>query len=107
LTAAAGSTPAKTSKRIARRRGQISLNTAAVERPALISEGAEPLAYRAIIVAIERGGAPQYSIKRVTFHPRGRKNVGWDAVEWALRAELTGAGEILLTTWPGRQRATI
>jgi len=79
---------------------KVSLNTAAVERPELISEGAEIFGSQCIVVAIDarRRSADDPSSGWDVFTHGGRKNVGWDAVEWAQRAELLGAGEILLTS---------
>lgn len=81
---------------------KISLNTAAVERPELITEGAETFGSQCMVVAIDArrrreadgGGAPGWDV----YTHGGRRNVGWDAVEWAVRAEARGAGEILLTS---------
>jgi cyclase len=79
---------------------KVSLNTAAVERPDLISEGAEIFGSQCIIVAIDarRRSAGDSSNGWDVFTHGGRKNVGWDALEWAQRAERLGAGEILLTS---------
>ena len=79
---------------------KVSLNTAAVERPDLISETAEIFGSQCIIVAIDarRRRAGDSSNGWDVFTHGGRKNVGWDAVEWAQRAERLGAGEILLTS---------
>lgn len=79
---------------------KVSLNTAAVERPALISEGAEVFGSQCIIVAIDarRRSADNVSNGWDVFTHGGRRNVGWDAVAWAQRAEQLGAGEILLTS---------
>lgn len=82
---------------------KISLNTAAVVRPELISEGASVFGSQCMVVAIDarrrgnkgNGGAP--AAWDVYTHG-GRRSVGWDAVEWAVRAERLGAGEILLTS---------
>ena len=76
---------------------KVSLNTAAVERPELITEGANVFGSQCMVVAIDarrrsRGGGGDVYTKG------GRVNVGWDAVEWAARAEALGAGEILLTS---------
>lgn len=78
---------------------KVSLNTAAVVRPELISEGAEVFGSQCIIVAIDarrRKDASEDAWE--VFTHGGRKSVGWDAVEWAMRAERLGAGEILLTS---------
>jgi cyclase len=79
---------------------KISLNTAAVQRPELIAEAAEVFGCQCVIVAIDArrrnpaGATPGWEV----FTHGGRINVGWDAVEWATRAERLGAGEILLTS---------
>jgi cyclase len=76
------------------------LNTAAIERPVLISEGAEIFGSQCIVVAIDaRRRSPSDPAKGwEVFTHGGRRNVGWDAVEWAQRAASLGAGEILLTS---------
>ena len=79
---------------------KISLNTAAVQNPHLISEAAAIFGSQCIVVAIdarrrvENGSTAAWDV----FTHGGRNNVRWDAVEWAVRAEHLGAGEILLTS---------
>jgi imidazole glycerol-phosphate synthase subunit HisF len=77
---------------------KVSLNTAAVERPELITEGANVFGSQCMVLAIDarrrRAGAAGWDV----YTKGGRLNVGWDAVEWAVRAETLGAGEILLTS---------
>ncbi|HEX8335125.1 MAG TPA: imidazole glycerol phosphate synthase subunit HisF [Pyrinomonadaceae bacterium] len=76
---------------------KVSLNTAAVERPELITEGATVFGSQCMVVAIDarrRKGGVGWDV----YTHGGRKNVGRDAVEWAVRAESLGAGEILLTS---------
>ena len=76
---------------------KVSLNTAAVERPELITEGATVFGSQCMVVAVDarrRQGGAGWDV----YTHGGRKNVGWDAVEWAARAESLGAGEILLTS---------
>lgn len=79
---------------------KISLNTAAVERPDLISEGAEIFGSQCMVVAIDARRKSEDALERgwEVFTHGGRKNVGWDAIEWAQRAEQLGGGEILLTS---------
>jgi cyclase len=79
---------------------KVSLNTAAVEGPDLISRAAEIFGSQCIVVAIDarRRSVGDSSNGWEVFTHGGRKNVGWDAVEWAQRAERLGAGEILLTS---------
>lgn len=79
---------------------KISMNTAAVVRPRLISEGAEVFGSQCIVVAIDarRRIAGEAGAGWEVFTHGGRRAVGLDAVEWAARAEALGAGEILLTS---------
>jgi cyclase len=76
------------------------LNTAAVARPELITEGAETFGSQCIVVAIDARRRDHLNASKgwEVFTHGGRKNVFWDAVEWATRAERLGAGEILLTS---------
>jgi len=76
---------------------KVSLNTAAVERPELITEGATVFGSQCMVVAIDARRRKENGGWDVYTHG-GRRNVGWDAVEWAARAEKLGAGEILLTS---------
>ncbi|MFQ5610804.1 MAG: imidazole glycerol phosphate synthase subunit HisF [Anaerolineae bacterium] len=78
---------------------KVSLNTAAVKRPQLISEGARAFGSQAIVVAIDarrRTGAGEAGWE-ITTHG-GRRRTGLDAVAWARECEARGAGEILLTS---------
>jgi len=79
---------------------KISLNTAAVEQPALIAAAAETFGSQCVVVAIDarRRNGVDASAGWEGFTHGGRRNVGWDAVAWASRAETLGAGEILLTS---------
>ena len=74
---------------------KVSVNSAAVSNPDIISECAESFGRQCVVVAIDG--------KRVgdhweVFTHGGTKSAGIDAVEWAQRAEDLGAGEILLTS---------
>ncbi|MCA1591625.1 MAG: imidazole glycerol phosphate synthase subunit HisF [Acidobacteria bacterium] len=79
---------------------KVTLNTAAVERPELITEGAEVFGSQCMVVAIDarRKNARDAKAGWDVYTHGGRRGVGWDAVEWAARAEQLGAGEILLTS---------
>jgi len=75
---------------------KVSINTAAIENPKLITEGATKFGSQCIVVAIDarrraEGGWEVYT-------HGGRKPRGLDAVEWAVQAAQLGAGEILLTS---------
>lgn len=79
---------------------KVSMNTAAIEHPELIAEGATTFGSQCMVVAIDarRRQRDQPESGWEVFTHGGRKRVGLDAVEWASRAEKLGAGEILLTS---------
>lgn len=79
---------------------KVSLNTAAINRPELITEGAETFGSQCMVIAIDarRRNASDRGASWEAFTLGGRKRAGLDAVEWAARAEQLGAGEILLTS---------
>lgn len=105
---------------------KVSLNTAAIHHPTIITEGAKAFGSQAIVVAIdarkvtgnrEQGTAQKKSdlsaqsekqnqsssstqspVRWEVYTHGGRTPVGLDAVEWAKRVEELGAGEILLTS---------
>lgn len=79
---------------------KVSLNTAAVERPELVTAAAETFGSQCAVVAIDarRRDAEDAGAGWELWTHGGRRNTGWDAVEWAVRAEALGAGEILLTS---------
>jgi cyclase len=75
---------------------KVSVNTAAVRRPELISELSAEFGAQAVVLAIDaRRRAPgAWNV----YTRGGRDDEGFDAVEWAARGEALGAGEILLTS---------
>ena len=75
---------------------KITINTAAVQRPQLISEGAERFGSQCIVVAIDAKTEPDGAM-RVYTHG-GRKPAELDAVAWAREVVERGAGEIMLTS---------
>ena len=78
---------------------KVSLNTAALERPALIREAAERFGSQCIVVAIDARRQPGPGPERWGVYTHGgRRPTGRDAVEWAQQAVQLGAGEILLTS---------
>jgi cyclase len=79
---------------------KVTLNTAAVERPELITEGANVFGSQCMVVAIDARRRDPKNARAgwEVYTHGGRKAVGMDAVEWAARAEEFGAGEILLTS---------
>lgn len=75
---------------------KVSVNTAAVARPELLSEIAGRFGRQCCVLAIDaarRGGRFEVLVNG------GRKGTGIDAVAWAQEGEWRGAGEILLTSW--------
>ena len=74
---------------------KVGVNSAAVHRPELISEGAELFGSQCIVLAID---AKKEGERWIVYTAGGRKNEGIDAVEWAVRGVQLGAGEILLTS---------
>jgi cyclase len=75
---------------------KISVNSAALKRPELISEAAWKFGSQCVVVAIDARKRPNGGWD--VYLNGGRVNTGWDAVEWAIKAEELGAGEILLTS---------
>ncbi|MDQ3657334.1 MAG: imidazole glycerol phosphate synthase subunit HisF [Chloroflexota bacterium] len=76
---------------------KIFVNTAALGRPELITEGADMFGRQCIVVAVDARSNPSNGHWEVFTHG-GRRSAGRDAVEWAAEAERRGAGEILLTS---------
>lgn len=79
---------------------KISLNSAAIKRPALIQEGAEKFGNQCIVVAIDA----KYDADSQTWHvysQGGRVDTGLEVLAWAKKAVELGAGEILLTSMDG------
>jgi cyclase len=76
---------------------KVSINTAAINRPELISEGAEIFGRQCIVVAIDARRNDDGSGWGVYTHG-GRRPTGLDAVAWAARAAELGAGELLVTS---------
>ncbi|MBQ3906553.1 MAG: imidazole glycerol phosphate synthase subunit HisF [Lachnospiraceae bacterium] len=76
---------------------KISINSAAIMNPQLISDAAEKFGSQCVVVAIDakrRANGDGWTI----YKNGGRVDMGIDAVEWARTAEKMGAGEILLTS---------
>ncbi len=75
---------------------KVSINTAAVQRPEFVAEGAEKFGVQCIVVAIDAKavGPDRWEV----FTHGGRRPTGLDAVEWAQRMVELGAGELLLTS---------
>ncbi len=80
---------------------KVSINTSAVERPDLVSEGAKRFGSQCIVVAIDarrepgsNGASPEWKV----YTHGGRTRTERDVIEWAREAADRGAGEILLTS---------
>ncbi len=76
---------------------KISVNSSAINTPSLISDAADKFGSQCVVVAIDakrRADGTGWNI----YKNGGRIDVGIDAVEWAMKVEKLGAGEILLTS---------
>ena len=79
---------------------KISINSSAIMNPQLISDAADKFGSQCVVVAIDakkRADGSDWNI----YKNGGRVDMGMDAVEWAIKAEKMGAGEILLTSMDG------
>ncbi len=79
---------------------KVSVNSAAIMNPNLISEAADKFGSQCVVVAIDakrRSDGEGFTI----YKNGGRVDMDIDAVEWAIKAEKLGAGEILLTSMDG------
>lgn len=76
---------------------KISVNSAAIDNPQLIQEASDKFGSQCVVVAIDARRRADGSGWNIYKHG-GRIDMGMDAVEWAVRAEQLGAGEILLTS---------
>ena len=78
---------------------KVGVNTAAVDRPEVVSEIAEEFGAQCVVVAIDaRARRDEGTSGWEVYTHGGRTPVGLDAVEWAARVVELGAGEILLTS---------
>ncbi|MGI6491150.1 MAG: imidazole glycerol phosphate synthase subunit HisF [Pelotomaculum sp.] len=75
---------------------KVSMNTAALNNPSVVAEGAQRFGSRRIVVAIDarQTGPASWEV----YIKGGRTPTGIDAVDWARQVETLGAGEILLTS---------
>lgn len=76
---------------------KVAVNTAAILNPSLISEAADKFGSQCVVVAIDAKRRPDKSGWNI-YKNGGRVDMGIDAVEWAMKANELGAGEILLTS---------
>ena len=75
---------------------KISVNSAAIMNPGLIAEAADKFGSQCVVVAIDAKRRPDGGWN--IYKNGGRVDMGIDAVEWAMKADRLGAGEILLTS---------
>lgn len=75
---------------------KVSVNSAAIMNPRLIAEAADKFGSQCVVVAIDAKRRPEGGFN--IYKNGGRVDMGIDAVEWAIKAESLGAGEILLTS---------
>ncbi len=78
---------------------KVAINSAAINRPELISESAEKFGSQCVVVAIDAKRRPDGGFG--VYKNGGRIDTGLDAIEWAKEAERRGAGEIPLTSMVG------
>ncbi len=76
---------------------KVSVNSAAINNPTLISEAADKFGSQCVVVAIDARRRKDGSGWNI-YKNGGRIDTGIDAVEWAMKADKLGAGEILLTS---------
>ena len=76
---------------------KVSVNTAAVLRPELVTEISERFGRQCMVVAVDARAISHGAWEVVV--SGGRKSVGVDVLEWLASAERRGAGEFLLTSW--------
>ena len=79
---------------------KVSVNSAAIMNPQLISDAADKFGSQCVVVAIDAKRRPDGSGWNI-YKNGGRVDMGIDAVEWAMKADRLGAGEILLTSMDG------
>lgn len=75
---------------------KVSVNSAAIMNPQLIADAADKFGSQCVVVAIDAKRRPEGGFN--IYKNGGRVDMGIDAVEWAVKAESLGAGEILLTS---------
>lgn len=78
---------------------KVSINTAAVQNPALVEEASGFFGSQCIVVAVDAKRVPGAGdLRWEVFTHGGRRSTGLDAIEWGRRMQGAGAGEILLTS---------
>lgn len=81
---------------------KVGVNTAAVERPGVLAEIAAEFGNQCVVVAIDAKRSPGTTLSGFEVYVHGgRTPTGIDAVEWAIQATTSGAGEVMLTSMDG------
>lgn len=75
---------------------KVAINTAAIKRPELISEVAQKFGSQCMVLSIQAKKTDEG--KWEAYYDNGREKTGMDVVEWAIKGQKLGAGEILLTS---------
>jgi imidazoleglycerol phosphate synthase cyclase subunit len=78
---------------------KVGVNTAAVDRPAILTELAERVGVQCVVLALDAAHRVDGASGWEVVTRSGRHRTGIDAIAWAGEAERRGAGEILLTSW--------
>lgn len=76
---------------------KVAINTAAIQRPALITEVANRYGSQCMVLSVEAKRRPNASGWEC-FTDNGREHTGLDVIEWVRRGEKLGAGELLITS---------
>ncbi|MFT5424704.1 MAG: cyclase [Phycisphaerales bacterium] len=80
---------------------KVGINTAAVDRPEILAELSARVGAQCVVIAVDAAertdGLPGGGWEVVTHS--GKNRTGIDAIEWMIKAEQLGAGEVLLTSW--------
>ncbi len=79
---------------------KISVNSAAIMNPSLVTQASYQFGSQCVVVAIDAKKRPDGGGWNI-YKNGGRNDMGMDAVEWAVKVEKLGAGEILLTSMDG------
>src|SRR5918993_1042976 len=78
---------------------KVSINTAAVQNPQLVADASGRYGAQCIVVAVDAKRVPDSApLRWEVFTHGGRRATGIDAVEWGIKMQALGAGEILLTS---------
>ena len=78
---------------------KVGVNTAAVERPEILTELAERVGRQCVVLSVDAAARTDDSVGWSVVTHAGTRRLALDAVEWSRRGQSLGAGEILLTSW--------